>query len=115
MRRRLADLFTRLGNRDGQALLLIAGAMALILIVSAFVVDVSHAFVDQRHLRNCRRRVPCRCAAARKRRCVELRYGHLAWRLRDRVRLVQQRPLTSGLGAAAMQHADPVHPERSER
>ena len=52
MRRRLGDLFTRLGNRDGQALLLIAGAMALILIVSAFVVDVSHAFVDQRHLQN---------------------------------------------------------------
>ena len=44
--------FTRLRNRDGQALILCAIIFPLVLLFLAFVVDTAHAFVDQRHLQN---------------------------------------------------------------
>ena len=44
--------FSRLRNRDGQALVLCAIVFPLVLLFLAFVVDTAHAFVDQRHLQN---------------------------------------------------------------
>ena len=44
--------FARLRNRDGQALIVAAIVFPLVLLFLAFVVDVAHAFVDQRHLQN---------------------------------------------------------------
>ena len=44
--------FTRIRNRDGQALVLCAIVFPLVLLFLAFVVDTAHAFVDQRHLQN---------------------------------------------------------------
>ena len=44
--------FTRLRNRDGQALILSAIVFPLVLLFLAFVVDTAHAFVDQKHLQN---------------------------------------------------------------
>jgi hypothetical protein len=43
---------TRLRNRDGQALIVAAIVFPLVLLFLAFVVDVAHAFVNQKHLQN---------------------------------------------------------------